>query len=150
MFENMKRLNKGERVKLRRAAGKMMHEVDADTLGAFYTACHCKRGYEDKVFLAACLLAGQEENGNTSLANAWKEYLAKAQSISLEKRMTKLLDMQWDGNFARSLCRIVKMLNRNDIDYEKLVWDIVHWDDKDRRVQKQWLRIIYSEGFEEN
>ena len=145
MFENMERLSKSGRVKLRRAAGKMIHEVDAETISAFYTACHCKREYEEKAFLAACLLAGQDTNGNTLLAKAWKEHIEREKSASLERRMIKLLDMQWDGNYASALWRIVKMLDRMDIDYEKLVWDIIHWDDEDRNVQKNWLRMIYSE-----
>ena len=149
MFENMERLSKGGRVKLRRAAGKMLCEVDADTIGAFYSACKCKQDYEDKAFLAACLLASQEKNGRTLLPKLWKQHIKEAKSESLEKRMTKLLNMRWGENYARSLWRIVKMLGSDDIDYEKLVWDIIHWDDEDRNVQKSWLRIIYSEDFGE-
>jgi len=104
-----------------------------------------RQGNEEKAFLAACLLAGQDTNGNTLLAKAWKEHIEREKSASLERRMIKLLDMQWDGNYASSLWRIVKMLDRKDIDYEKLAWDIIHWDDEDRNVQKNWLRMIYSE-----
>lgn len=148
MFENMVRLSKGDRVKLRRASGKMLHEVDADTISAFYKACRCKQDYELKAFIAACFLAGQERNGDVLLPKAWKQHIALKQSESLEKRMIKLLNMQWSENFASSLWRIVKMLDRDDIDCEKLAWDIIHWDDEDRRVQRNWLRMIYSEDVE--
>lgn len=144
MLENIGRLDKGRRIKLHRAAGRMLTDVDAETMGAFYTACHCKREYEDKAFLATCLLAGQESNGSVKLAEAWKEYIKKVKSDSTEKRMNKLLNASWGPNFTRSLWRIVKMMDRKDIDCEDLAWDIIHWDDDNRRVQMKWQRIIYS------
>lgn len=144
MLEKVELLSKGEQVKLRRASGRMLSEVDADTMSAFYHACSCKWEFEERVFPAACFLAGQGKNGSVKLPEAWKDYLKRKNSDSLDSRMIKLLDMQWGPNLVRSMWRIVKMMDRKDIDCESLAWDLIHWNEEDRRVQKAWLRIIYS------
>lgn len=127
-------------IKLKRAVGRSIRNVDSATLTAFYSNVNCPYELEEKAFYIACLLCEQGGNGSTELPAAWASY-AKKKSLPHAK-FTRLIDTPWSDTVAYSLVRIIRRLTREgySINLEKLMYDVVHWNSES--VKQQWARKI--------
>ncbi|MFU0833394.1 MAG: hypothetical protein ACFWUC_10740 [Oscillospiraceae bacterium] len=146
-LQRVAELDKGDRIALRRAAGKMLTNAEGKAFTAFYKAYPPKEK-EDQCFFAACLQCLWQPDDLTE-AIPLEKALAKMNETdenTFLKRLTTLLDLRWDddGYLAIKLYRLVRFCKSKGvvIDCEKLLRDLFHWNDTSRFVQKQWARVI--------
>ncbi len=154
------RLEKKDRVLLKRSCGAMLSEADGKTLTVFYRLLPgtVNRYEEDKWFLALCVHCLWDEDDNArrrpmeqqiSLMNT-REKLTD----SFEHRLTTLLDTPWndDGYLNQKLTRMAKMLKQKGypVDGAELLTDLLHWDSENRFVQKKWIRAFCNTESENN
>ena len=140
--------NTGYAAVLRRAAGKRLAEVDAETLMAFYQAkrFNTNQTEEEKAFLVACLQClwkGDEAVKPKSVPKIGSTLKDTARN-TFQKRMLSALDMSWDsdGYLAMKLFRLVKFCKAKGavVDCKLLLHDLLAWDYENRIVQKNWIR----------
>lgn len=157
-FESLNKLNTAEKISLRNSMGKRISSPDITDAPTVYKAFYKSDildwdaeaaktvNREEPYFIAACIWCAQKGNGNAELADAWRGYIEKKDSASLERRMERLLDMDFDDNFARQLADIVKMLNADKryVDCEKLAEDLWTFMLDKQRIQRKWLGMIYK------
>ncbi|MEW6093465.1 MAG: type I-E CRISPR-associated protein Cse2/CasB [Chloroflexota bacterium] len=69
---------------------------------------------------------------------------------ALERRFTVLLAAHPE-DLPDYLRQAVSFLKSKDspVDWNQLFWDILAWDDEDRRVQKRWARAFWSRPIKE-
>lgn len=151
-FERIDKLDKKQRIKLKRSCGYMLNEVDAETLSVFYRVLPYQVKYdEDKYFTAGCIhcLWDAEEVGRKpmetviALSNKNNEL-----SDSFEKRFMGLLDTQWDedGYLNKKLERMAKLLKQKGyaVDGAELLDSLLAWDRADKYIQKKWIKVYYN------
>ena len=105
------------------------------------------RKQEFVCFLIAPLFAlhpKMTENGNmgTHLATTRTETNQEA----LERRFTALLSAHSDDLpvYLRQAVSLLKSREEIPINWNQLFWDILNWEDEERRVQKEWARAFWS------
>lgn len=138
---------------LRRATGKRLVDVDAETMMAFYQAKQTKWGgkgnteiIDDKAFLAACLqcLWKADDPLKPQEIPKFGSTLKDDTRDTFQKRMLSVLDTSWDadGYLALKLFRLVKFCKSKGavIDCKLLLHDLFRWDSDSRIVQKNWIR----------
>lgn len=149
-FERIDKLNKKQRIKLKRSCGSMLNEADAETLSIFYRALPYQVKYdEDKYFAAACIhcLWDADEANRKPMENAISLLANKdaEASDSFEKRLMGLLDTPWDedGYLNGKLERMAKMLKQKGyaVDGAELLDSLIAWDSADKRIQKKWIKV---------
>ena len=132
--------NKRDRMLLKRAVCRNIHNVDTQTLSAFYghVFLPCSDELEEKMFYVACLYCEQGKNGATEVPTAWASY-SKKHDIP-NGMITRLVDSPWNDNVATSLIRIVRRLIAEgySIDMEKLATDIKFWNND--KMRYEWAR----------
>ena len=151
-FSQADRLEKKDRVLLKRSCGAMLSDADGKTLTVFYRLLPgtVNRYEEDKWFLALCVHCLWDEDDNSrrrpmeqqiSLMN-----IREKLTDSFEHRLTTLLDTPWndDGYLNQKLTRMARMLKQKGypVDGAALLNDLLHWDDPNRWIQKKWVRAF--------
>jgi CRISPR system Cascade subunit CasB len=65
---------------------------------------------------------------------------------ALERRFTALLSAHADdlAEYLRQAVSFLKSKEEIPVNWNQLFWDILNWDDEDRRVQKEWARAFWS------
>lgn len=149
-IEKADRLEKKDRVLLKRSCGSMLSEADGQTLTVFYRLLpgSVKPYEEDLWFLALCVhcLWGEEDNEKRRpmekqiSAMKYREELTD----SFDHRFTVLLDTPWndDGYLNQKLTRMAKLLKQKGypVDGAELLDALLHWNAPDRYIQKKWVR----------
>lgn len=149
-FENIDRLNKGERTALKRNCGIMLNHATGQAMIAFYKCLPegAKQIEEPKWFAVACIYCLCEDNPDRKLQNCFA--VMKNDSDSLSSRIAAVLDMDWDedGLFLMKLTRLIKMAVQKGYSFscESLLCDLLKWDCEDRVVQRKWARDMYYEA----
>ena len=141
---------------LKRAVGRPIQSVDANTLAAFYSRVplRYKEGdkdrclNEEKAFYIACLYCLQGGNGKAELPAAWASYAVKHKVD--HTTITRLVDQPWNDNVAQSLVRIVRrmMSDGYSIDLEALMYDVTFWNTW--LTRKHWAENISKTKEKEN
>lgn len=154
----LERLNKGERTALKRAAGTLA--LNASAMRAFYKADTCRDArWEEQRYAAmcmACLWNEQENPPELSMQEClarmcWDDNNELQEAMA--KRVEALLETRWskeDDYLIGKLLNLVRMMKaKGDFrpDFEKLARDLWNWNGEDRRVQREWLKTIYRNGF---
>jgi len=151
IFEKINTLTVGQQASLRRSAGKLLDEVDAGALQAFFSSVVPQKPYDqEKAFTVACIacLWKQEERVNALQFAKCLQRLRSSKGDSTEgvdSRFRSLIDTPWnddDGYLASKLVRLARMLKSADIGYpdpEELFKDLKNWDHPDRFVQRKWM-----------
>ena len=154
-------LEKKDRVLLKRSCGSLLSEVDGNTLTVFYRILpHTVKPYEEDLwFLALCIHCLWDDEDNPKRRPMEKQiatmkYVEKM-TDSLDHRLSTLLDTRWsdDGYLSQKLTRMAKMLKQKGypVDGSELLYDLIHWNDQNRRVQKKWVRALcHTENTIEN
>ena len=148
MFEKLNSAKKAEKVKLRRAVGRNIADVDTDTMAAFYGSVYCNHTLEERAFYLACLYCEQDGNGTAELPVAWASYAAKHDIP--HSTITRLIDSPWNDGIALSLVRIIRrMISEGySIDFEKRMYDVKDWNTE--KTRKQWAKKISKSEENEN
>lgn len=150
-FDNLDKLQTGQRVLFKRAAGLSLNQVSAETLTAFYAALPASvpQWQESDYFLAGCIhcLWSADTQGRQSMENAIAAFASTPEaSDSIRKRFVSLLDTAYgdDGYLAAKLVRVAKMLRQKGfaVNGAPLVTDLRNWNGEYRSVQKRWARVF--------
>ncbi len=146
-FNRIDALSTGERAVMKRNCGVMLDEADGKALITFYRCLpHSVPQWQEPYYFAVgCIACLWKEKGTVSLEECFAQL--RDNSGSIEKRITTLLDMDWDndGFFLTKLTRLIKMAASAGykIDCEKLLNDLLWWNSDSRFVQKNWARKLY-------
>ena len=149
-FAAIDRMDKSQRVALKRARGKTVHEVDLNTLSAFYQVLPAgvSATEENRWFFAACVHAGYDVGTKVSpiekiIARYWQQ---KDTTESFRKNVITLLDMKWDdeGFFAKKLSPFITLLNQkgNAVDANSLLTSLLRWNSDSKFEQKIWIKAF--------
>lgn len=151
------RLDTGERTALKRAAGTLA--LNATALRAFYKADVCREsGWEEQRYAAMCMACLWNEQENPPVL-PMQECLARMCWVDNElqeamaRRVEALLETRWskeDDFLIGKLLNLVRMMKSKGEyrpDFEKLAMDLRRWNNENRYVQREWLRMIYRNGF---
>jgi len=65
---------------------------------------------------------------------------------ALERRFTALLSAHPDDlpEYLRRAVSFLKSKNEIPVNWNQLFWDLLNWDDEDRRVQKEWAKAFWG------
>ena len=153
-FESMNRLNKGDLVVLKNSLGKTIDSDELQNVPSVYSAfykTHILNWQEEPAkepayFVAACIWALQGQNGSYEFAEAWSIYTKKKNSESLNLRMNRLLDMDFDERFVDTLAGMIKMLHTEgfSVNCETLAEDLWSFMWNKKQIQRKWFRIIHK------
>ena len=160
-FVRADRLEKKDRVRLKRSCGALLSEADGQTLTVFYRLMpHFVESFEeDRWFLALCIYCLWDKEDNAGRRPMEKQIAAMKDSSkvsdSFDHRFTGLLDTPWndDGYLNQKLTRMAKMLKQKGypVDGAELLDALLHWNDASRRIQKKWVRAYcHTDGGENN
>jgi CRISPR type I-E-associated protein CasB/Cse2 len=148
--------SKHQKTKLKRACGKMLNQVDTDTMLAFYQAApnNISLWSENRWFLAACVycLYGEDAKKGEPMPEVFAHYVKVTDaSESTQRRFANLLDTSWDedGFMASKLVRLIKMLNSKGfvVDADDLLRSLLNWNYDSRSEQKKWAKC-YTDTLE--
>ena len=144
LFSNLNPTEKNtrDRILLKRAVGRNISDVNAQTLSAFYKHIFLPHSneLEEKMFYLACLYCEQGKNGTIEVPTAWASYSQKHGIPN--GAITRLIDSPWNNNTAMSLIRIIRRLIAEgySIDMEKLATDVKFWNND--RMRLEWAKKI--------
>lgn len=151
---------RGDLAVLRRNAGRSLAE-SRGAIGLFYNFLPARIGFDEEVyFLVATLFPWNDKpapEGN--FGHSLARLRARTGSEALDRRMTILLDAQWDrgpdgrvrpGELGFRLRQAVKLLASHDIgvNWRQLLKDLLQWSHPDRWVQKQWAAAYFGRAAE--
>ncbi len=146
----LKRLNTSERIALKRAAGTLA--LNASAQHAFYKADLCReQGWEQIRYAALCMVCLWGDHDALPVL-PMEECLGRmcweGGQERLARRIEALLETRWgEDDFLleklMNLVRMIRMHGEYKPDFEKLAWDLRHWNDEKQSVQRRWLRVIY-------
>ena len=159
IFQGIDLLTPAQRVSLKRSAGKLLSEADANTLQAFFTAAnYVEERNTEKAFAAICIacLWSKEESVNPIpfAKSAGKLRASKPQDNrnGLDSRFHNLIDTDWidrDGFLISKLARLAKMMKSSDMpcpDPEDIYTSLNGWNHPDRYIQRRWMKdYLYPE-----
>lgn len=146
----------GDLAILRRNAGRSVGE-SRGAIALFYRLLPARLGSREEIyFLVATLFPwnirqAAEGNFGTSMA----QLRQKTDSESIDRRMTILLDADYDtldersmrpGELGFRLRQAVKLLASHEIrvNWRRLLVDLLNWSHPDRWVQKTWAREYFG------
>jgi CRISPR system Cascade subunit CasB len=146
-IEKLENLDRGERARLKRNAGKPLAEAHHGTLGLFYRILPygVPKVQEEIYFLLATLYpmtdSGNPENLGASLRQAQNDRNKKG----LDRRMDILLDAD-ETQLPFRLRQAIRFLASNDktVNWTHLLRDLLAWKHRNRFVQKEWARAYYA------
>ncbi len=145
----------GETATLRRCAGKTLREADASALRIFYSFLPygTPSWQHDRYFTIMCCVSlwKPDERKNPMLfVDCLRESAPLDRIDGLYSRVRNLLDAQWDddGFMAVKLARLMKIVKNSDRsiypDFDRLLQDLIHWNDASRSVQRLWAEKLFS------
>ena len=154
-LNRLKLLGNGDRAVLKRAAGTMLAEADGKAAAAFYRCLPfgIPQWQEDRWFAVACLrcLWDTENDGGTPFEKIVGRMIREEDlSESTGHRVEVLLDTAWDeeGYMLTKLTRLVKLVHqksdREFVDFEGLLEDLIGWNSEKQYVQRKWARAIFT------
>ncbi len=171
----LRKLDPGERARLRRNAGLAMKESH-NAMGLFYKKLvydRILREYEEETyFLVATLFTFQKKhkfnsenvgeekeeqmaskNFGKSLGEIKRRMNAKKKDSAkgLDTRFERLLDAD-EQQLPFYMRREVQFLfnNGGSVDWAKLLKDLLRWNHSDRYVQRGWARDYFSASIQKN
>lgn len=148
-FSKLDHLEKKDRIRLKKAAGKMLNEADAETMTTFYRLLppNVKQIDENRWFLTACLHCLEEPNvtDRRSLPTQLCNKINKEKDYDTGTHPAeKLMNMNWDENgyFAQKLLRLVRLLSSKGFhtDCSKLLIDLLYWNSDKKTSQQNWAK----------
>ena len=148
-------LGNGDRAALKRTAGIMLAEADGKAVAAFYRCLPfgIPHWQEDRWFAVACLkcLWDAETDGGVPFEKVVGRMLNDEKvSDSIGHRVEVLLDTAWDedGYMLTKLTRLIKLIrqksDREPVDFEALLEDLIGWNSEKQYVQRKWARSIFT------
>ena len=149
-LEKLRNLDSGQKASLKRSAGKKLDDANTKSITGFYKLIQnikISPNSENDYFILAsnyCLKKDRIESTDTNLGKALKK--AK-ETDSLDMRFNALLDTDKNSSgFARKLSNMIKYLDSKGInlDWEKLLENILNFNHKLSIVKKEWAREYYS------
>lgn len=146
--ENLQKLERGERARLKRNAGNKMEE-SRGVLGLFYKTllpAGVPERDEKWYFLVATLYPLAAAGDTGSLGNALNIAQTLENKEGLDRRVERLLDAD-EMQLRFQLRQAVRFLhsNRVPIDWAQLLSDLLRWFRPSRVIQKQWARDYFSQ-----
>ncbi|MGH2353251.1 MAG: type I-E CRISPR-associated protein Cse2/CasB [Chloroflexota bacterium] len=92
----------------------------------------------------------EEAGRRSSLGVSLARLSDRTESGSAERGMVALLNSHRD-DLAERLRRAVGLLRSHEVpvDWTRLLYDLLRWDQLDRRVQRQWARDFWGAGGEQ-
>ena len=148
-------LGNGDRAALKRTAGIMLAEADGKAVAAFYRCLPfgIPQWQEERWFAVACLrcLWDAETDGGEPFEKVVGRMLKDEKvSDSIGHRVEVLLDTAWDedGYMLTKLTRLMKLIrqksDRESVDFEALLEDLIGWNSEKQYVQRKWARSIFT------
>ena len=148
-------LGNGDRAALKRTAGIMLAEADGKAVAAFYRCLPfgIPQWQEERWFAVACLrcLWDAETDGGEPFEKVVGRMLKDEKvSDSIGHRVEVLLDTAWDedGYMLTKLTRLMKLIlqksDREPVDFEGLLEDLIGWNSEKQYVQRKWARSIFT------
>lgn len=154
-LNRLNQLGNGDRAALKRAAGMMLADADGKAVAAFYRCLPwgTPRWQEDRWFAVACLRCLWDVDAACGVPFE----IIVGQMIRDEKlsestghRVEALLDTTWDedGYMLTKLTRLVMLIrqksDREPLDFEALLEDLIFWNAENQSVQRKWARAIFT------
>ena len=148
-------LGNGDRAALKRTAGIMLAEADGKAVAAFYRCLPfgIPQWQEERWFAVACLRChwDAETDGGEPFEKVVGRMLKDEKvSDSIGHRVEVLLDTAWDedGYMLTKLTRLMKLIrqksDRESVDFEALLEDLIGWNSEKQYVQRKWARSIFT------
>jgi CRISPR system Cascade subunit CasB len=162
-INQLQKLNRGELAQLRRNAGNNIAESRQCT-GIFYRMLPpgIMTGRDEELyFLVATLYGLNKYSFRGDFGKTLKGVKAVSSSKNLDRRITILLDSQFDiidgfriggGEMAYRLRQLVRLAEGHQIgvDWARLLYDLTKWNSPEKWIQKQWARSYFGEKDFEN
>ncbi|MGE5583586.1 MAG: type I-E CRISPR-associated protein Cse2/CasB [Bacillota bacterium] len=157
-IDQLQKLNRGELARLRRNAGNCIAE-SRQCAGIFYRILSPEimaSREEELYFLVATLYGLNKYSFQGDFGKTLKGVQAVTKSKNLDRRVTILLDSQFDvidgfrigcGEVAYRLRQLVRLAEGHQIgvDWTRLLYDLTKWNAPEKWVQKQWARSYFGE-----
>lgn len=155
IVSELSKLSSGERVALRRDAGKCLAEASGMSLSAFYRICPRTTSLRQQecwfsAVTIACLWNIDEARNGGDMAVMLRQYANRQATNGMESRLRALLDARWenDGYLTAKLCRLARMLRSDNRqlmpDPDQLLYDLLHWNSDSRFIQLRWAQRYYQ------
>lgn len=163
-FDGINGLTVGQQASLRRSAGRLLKEVNAAALQAFFVAIPPQKQWDqEKAFATACIICLWKQEERVS-AEPFEKCMGRLRISKgkdgiegLDSRFRNIIDTHWndeDGYLAVKLVRLAKILKNSGCGYpdpEMLYSDLKNWNHPDRFVQRRWMeQYLLSEKNDNN
>ena len=151
-FEWLDNLPRGDRTALRREAGTLLEQADAQAVRIFYQClpADVPPWQEGRAFAAACIHCLWEPGARDRQPLEQIFFrLGQDQTISesMGHRLETLLDLPWDedGFLLTKLVRLIQMVRAKGyaVDCERLLNDLLYWNGEKQTVQRRWAKALY-------
>jgi CRISPR system Cascade subunit CasB len=150
---NLSKLDRGDRARLRRSAGRSLAE-SMDVAGIFYRALPYQMPprHQEMAFLVATLfpMAPDANIGDFGVTLNRLASSGAGSKQGIERRFNALLDADRAALpfRMRQLVRLVDS-HRGQVNWRRLLRDLLYWDHPDRFVQRNWAMSFYRTEREE-
>ena len=142
--ESLKRLDRGERARLRRQAGKPLDEADLPVSFCRALPPGVSPDELDAYWLAATLFALNPIDGGQPLARVMARIADKGGGV--ERRFKRLIEST-PAQLPHRLRHVIRLVasHRASVDWTGLVDDLLRWNFPRRPVQFHWASLFYNE-----
>jgi CRISPR system Cascade subunit CasB len=146
-FNQLEKLNTGERARLKRCAGQSLAQARHEALGLFFRVLppDVPAYQHDIYFLAASLYPMTEAGGLGDLGSSLRQTRKPKNAKGLDRRMEILLDAD-EGQLPYRLRQAVHLLqaNRIRVNWLQLLEDLLYWTHPNRFVQRRWAQSYFA------
>ena len=144
-FSNLSKLTKEDFTYLKRSYNKSFYDLNNRVLVSFYKVLPLQIKYKEFIwFFCACLYCYQDGNGETSFEMA----VQKSNDENIKMKFNTILReiLEEDSLLLYKLGQLIRLLNNQGykINIEKLLKDLLLWNNDNGFIQKKWAKAVYS------
>lgn len=153
-FARLDRLRDGDRVALRRSAGRLLQNAPMSAYQAF-VGCVPFEGApgKDRWFLPACVYCDQDSKQPVTDLPVLYQRMVIAGELggSDDRRWASILSTGWDdssGLLVQKLAMLIRRMHSagRNVDCTRLIDDLVWWNHPNRLVQMRWAQAVAKEA----
>lgn len=146
-FNQLEKLDAGERARLKRCAGQTLAEARHEALGLFFRVLppDIPAFKHDIYFLAASLYPMTETDGSGNLGASLLRARTPKNGKGLDRRIEILLDSD-EAQLPYRLRQVIHLLqaNRIRVNWPQLLEDLLYWTHPNRFVQRRWAQSYFA------
>ena len=146
-FNQLEKLDAGERARLKRCAGKTLAEARHEALGLFFRVLPPNvPAFKHEIYFMVASLYPMAEGGDSgNLGDSLIQVRTPKNYKGLDRRMEILLDSD-EVQLPYRLRQIIHLLqaNRIRVNWKQLLEDLLSWGSYSRFVQRRWAQSYFA------